>query len=432
MIRQDNLRSYLVKATGGVFILRVTSLALSFALTFLLTRLLSMEDYGIYAWCITWMNVLALFSTFGFDQFVVREVAASISRKEEGFVNVLRSGVSKNVMLFSAVILLIAFVTGYFVIDARQNLIAFIVAVITVPVIALLTVSQSFFRGMKKVFLSTFPDLIIRPVLFLVIIFAVIVTNKNALSPALLLASNLFAFTAAYLFTQISLTKFLPGIPAGNNFKKVRAFSGIYFLALSGAALINNKMDILMLGFLRPELKDVGIYHVAGNLSTLLSFFLLAANTGLAPVISDLYTRQDSARLQKIISKTAQIILLLTVPVFLIFIFFGQFILSLFGPEYQQGYFVLVILSVGQLINVACGSVGYILSMTGNEKLVAVCMWSGALFNIALNLILIPKYGIEGAAIATMAGTIIWNVAMAWLCVRKTGIHSTAAGKIAL
>lgn len=70
--------------------------------------------------------------------------------------------------------------------------------------------------------------------------------------------------------------------------------------------------------------------------------------------------------------------------------------------------------------------------MTGNEKLVAVCMWSGALFNIALNLILIPKYGIEGAAIATMAGTIIWNVAMAWLCVRKTGIHSTAAGKIAL
>lgn len=434
MIRKEYFTNYLFKATGGSFILRVGGLALSFLLTFLLTHWLGPEEYGIYAWCITWMNVLALFSTLGYDTYLVREVSAAIARKETSFVDVLKASTRKNVALFSCVVLVITLTTAFLVIEEKINLLAFSVAILTVPLAAFLTISQSVLRGMKKIIPAGLPELTFRPLIFLLLLFSLLALKEELLTPTTVLLANLVAYLIAFCSSVIFLKRAKVKTETNTNKigKKISFYSGIYFLILSGASLINNKMDILMLGFLRPELKEVGMYHVASNLSALISFFLLAANTALAPVISDLYTRKDRDKLQLMVSRTVRWVFLLTLPSFLIFMFLGKDILSFFGPEYSKAYYALAILSLGQLINVGCGSVGYILSMTGNEKLVAMCMWAGALVNVILNLLLIPAYGLEGAAVATMAGTIIWNVSMAWLCVKKTGIYSTAVGKIAL
>jgi O-antigen/teichoic acid export membrane protein len=71
-------------------------------------------------------------------------------------------------------------------------------------------------------------------------------------------------------------------------------------------------------------------------------------------------------------------------------------------------------LCAGQLINAAMGSVGYLLIMTGHGRDAAASLGVGVAVNIILNALLIPVWGIEGAAFSSAIGQIIWNGILAW------------------
>lgn len=86
-------------------------------------------------------------------------------------------------------------------------------------------------------------------------------------------------------------------------------------------------------------------------------------------------------------------------------------------------------MSVGYLINLSVGPVALSLIMTGHEKITTVGVVSGAVINIVLNFLLIPKWGIEGAAFATSISMIIWNVILVIWLYKKSGINSTVLGK---
>ena len=94
----------------------------------------------------------------------------------------------------------------------------------------------------------------------------------------------------------------------------------------------------------------------------------------------------------------------------ILIIVFGDYILHIFGEEFITGYTVLVILCIGQFINVATGSVGQILAMTNREKLLRKCVVYGTVINLLLNIVLVPNYGMIGAAIATSIAWTITNV----------------------
>ena len=81
----------------------------------------------------------------------------------------------------------------------------------------------------------------------------------------------------------------------------------------------------------------------------------------------------------------------------------SQAILSLFGQDFQAGWSVLVILSLGNLINVGVGPVGYMLTMTGRPGLELLNSWLSGVLHIILNLLRIPRYGAIVAAVATAA-----------------------------
>lgn len=108
-------------------------------------------------------------------------------------------------------------------------------------------------------------------------------------------------------------------------------------------------------------------------------------------------------------------VIALSLPVALGLIVFGKPILAtVFGPEYAAGALALAILCVGQLLNAGFGSVGNILNMTGHERDTVLGVAIGAISNVALNLLLIPPLGIDGAAIAIAMSLLIWN---SWLAI---------------
>ncbi|ETW99971.1 MAG: hypothetical protein ETSY2_39920 [Candidatus Entotheonella gemina] len=167
--------------------------------------------------------------------------------------------------------------------------------------------------------------------------------------------------------------------------------------------------DRLMLGVFSSA-HDVGIFMVATLISQKARFFLQSTNSIFPPVISDLYHQGRIKELVSTYKSVTWIITALTVPLIITFCFMSSEIVFIFGSEYTSASQVMIILSLAQLINVLVGSCGFILVMTGKQKVEAINSWSVALLNIILNYLLIPRYGAAGAAIATGMSIGIINI----------------------
>jgi len=95
---------------------------------------------------------------------------------------------------------------------------------------------------------------------------------------------------------------------------------------------------------------------------------------------------------------------------FVLIVVFSEFVLDIFGNEFEIGKNTLIILAIGQFINAVSGSVGFLLNMTGKQRIFKNIFLIAVIINVVLNFILIPKYGMVGAAIATMISVAVWNI----------------------
>ena len=114
-----------------------------------------------------------------------------------------------------------------------------------------------------------------------------------------------------------------------------------------------------------------------------------------------------------------------TMVVTLFLMVFGGQVLGLFGSEFMAAQWCLTILVLGQLINATTGPGGYLLDLTGHQDRSARVRCGSAVLNLSLNYLLIPKFGIMGAAIATTTTTILDNIIIYILTVKYLGIHAS-------
>jgi len=173
--------------------------------------------------------------------------------------------------------------------------------------------------------------------------------------------------------------------------------------------LVIGQTDLIMLGSMVAT-REVGIYSIALKLAMLTSFILVAVNSIVAPKFSQLYHSGQMDDLRIVAQNSAKLIFFATFPIILVFSFLGTYVLKFFGNDFVEGIYALIFLVLGQFINAASGSVGYFLDMTGNQKLSQKIVMFGAGLNIFLNFILIPRYGINGAAFASMVSIGTWNI----------------------
>jgi O-antigen/teichoic acid export membrane protein len=198
------------------------------------------------------------------------------------------------------------------------------------------------------------------------------------------------------------------------------------FTLLGGAGLLIMQADVLILGLFRPA-EEVGIYRVAVQGAMLVTFGLQAVNAVTPPEFARSYRQGDRDRLQKLASSSALLALLFALPVGLIFIAAGGSILAwVFGSGFAAGHLPLAILTIGQMGNVAAGSVGYLLNMTGHENDTARVMVLACVLNVGLNLALIPPMGATGAAVATALSLAFWNVVLYRLARKRIAINPSA------
>jgi O-antigen/teichoic acid export membrane protein len=197
---------------------------------------------------------------------------------------------------------------------------------------------------------------------------------------------------------------------------------------IAGAQSITANADFLMLGWWQPE-AQVGLYKVAtsGASLTVAGLGVLAMITN--PRFAALFKTQDTRQLARLAAYAAGFGLTAALPVFVVFLFWGGPILSLvFGPSFVGGTAALIILTAGQALSAFFGTCVGLLNMTGHEKHAMRGVLVATVLNVVLNLVLIPRFGIEGAAVATLISTVTWNVLLWWSVRRQLGLDSSVLG----
>jgi O-antigen/teichoic acid export membrane protein len=155
-------------------------------------------------------------------------------------------------------------------------------------------------------------------------------------------------------------------------------------------------------------------------------------NTLFAPVVSELSALSDRAGLQFVVTRTALWTLLSGLAIALPLIVLAEPLLSWFGPEFTQGVTALRVLLIGQVVAAGFGPQMFLITMTGNERVAAALLIGSAILNCLFTLLLIGGMGLTGAAIATTAALIAWNLAMAMFVWWRLGLVPGPMGHFGL
>jgi len=202
--------------------------------------------------------------------------------------------------------------------------------------------------------------------------------------------------------------------------------SALPFMLFGGMILINQKTDLLLLGWLSGAY-SVGIYEVATRGAEIFVFILNAINIASGPTMTTLYMKGEISRLKNLITNCTYIIFTISLFMFLVLFFLGKNLINiLFGIKYIEAYDPMAILCFGQLINAFLGTiVGQLLIMTGHERETTIGISLGAVLNIALCFYLIPLFGLNGAALASAISLTSANILMVFYAKKKLSINTT-------
>jgi O-antigen/teichoic acid export membrane protein len=425
------LKELFIRDATGSLGLGVTFMTLSFLTSIILARWLGENGFGVYTYAMTWSALLGIPATLGFNNLLVREVAIYNSQLAWGLIRGLLQFANAIVFIVSSLMALIAIAIilhwgQYSQLDLLPSL---CLAMISLPLVSLISLRIATMKGLHRVVLGQMPEKLLAPLvfIFLTISCSWFLRNQGNIT-VWVMGLKLISLGITFVVGVVLLVRVLPQeIKQAKPEYKILTWlkDGLPFILLGGLVVINSRIDILMLGAFKGA-GAVGVYAVVSRVTSLIVFGLVIVNSVLSPTFATLYAEGKLEQLQKLVTHSTRLISLLALVMTLGLIALRSPILQLFGADFIHGQTALIILSVGYLVNALTGSVGLLLNMTGHAKFSAATVAFAALINICLNWLLIPKWGVNGAAIATAFSMIVSNVIGAILVRQKLGIKSAA------
>ncbi|WP_456397905.1 flippase [Desulfurobacterium sp.] len=417
-LNSDTHFAELIKGAGTAFGFRILGIVLGYLFTLLVTRTLGAKAWGIFALCLVVLQIASVIGKLGMDTALLRFTAEYTAKKRVDILNDIYRKALKLVAPFSIIVTTIVYslspvlastifekpyLTPYF------HIISFAI----VPFIFLWIHSESI-RGLKKVRqYMLLQQTGLYGIALLVFTAGIYLLGKNVELPIVsyTVATIILSFIA-FLLWKAYLSQCRS--EASYSGKSIFAYRSLLSVSLpmllsSSLALIMGWTDTIMLGMFKTT-EEVGIYNVVLRISMITSITLLAINTIAAPKFAEFWGKEDIKGLAKVTQQSTKLIFWTSFPILLVFLVFPYQILRIFGKEFTAGATALMILTVGQFVNAIVGSVGYILQMTGKEKIFQTVILIGTIINVILNLTLIPKFGIDGAAIASASAICFINI----------------------
>lgn len=420
---------YISHVAGGAainFSGTVARTVILYVYTFMLARMLSADELGEFFLVLIVIDYAALIATVGLATGVTRFVALYFGEgKNDQARNIvwvsLLIGVPIGIIFAIGMVLLAPFLNGLLFHESTTAVAGLRVFAVAIPMLVAAAIFNAATQGMHRMKYQVYSRDLTEQISKLGLSGLVLVMGSGLIG---VIGANVASIAVALSMALVFALKVLP---KGKESKArlsapPRSFIS-YSLPLVFSGLLvtmQTKVDTVLLGYFTTT-ANVGYYGVAIKVSTFAMKINVAFGTVFAPLISDLWNRRKSRDLSLLFKTVARWIFVLSLPIFVVLVVLADPIMGLFGESFVIGGNALAVIAIGQFVNNCTGATGLMILMSGRSKL--------ELFNIslffavdaAICLLLIPRFGIMGAAIANMvsiAGVNVTRALEVWFLMR--------------
>ncbi|WP_308133709.1 flippase [Thiothrix subterranea] len=401
------------KNTSWLFAEKILRMVVGFSVGIWVARYLGPEQFGLFSYAQSFVGLFSAIATLGLDGIVVRELVRDENKQDELISTTFWLKLIGAFSLLAILAIAVNFTSN----DAYTNTLVFIIASATI--FQCFNVIDIYFQAKIMGKYIVYANVIS---LFLSSIIKIILILYNAPLIAFvwttLFDSLIIALGYIYFFSKISTVKTIFG--SAKKDTTVSLLKDSWLMMVAGAAiLIYMKIDQVMIQEMLGS-EQVGQYAAAVRISEAWYFIPMVVASSLFPAVINAKKQSEAlyyARLQRLYDLMVWMAIAVALPM----TFFSDFVIqTLYGEQYNQAGNVLMIhvwAGVFVFLSVANDKWFYIENKAG---LLAIKVTMGAISNIILNYMLIPKYGINGAAIATI---ISYSISVLWSDVAMQSIR---------
>lgn len=404
--------SWLAGGTSLAFAGGWAAYVLALLFNIAVARRLDPSSFGAFTLALTIVLILDNLAPFGMDQTVVRYVAMYRGQGQPRRVRgVVRLGVGVTLLLglvlASALFILAAPVARLF--HAKELAGILRALAFSIPIGA----TADLILGSVQAHTRVTPTILVRsfatPALRILAALVALTFAHTAVSVGI---AYTLAECAALGMAVVAARRVLPGAEVGRPIRpppEVIRFAwplGINRLVSS----VYNKTEVLFLGGLQT-VGSVALFAAARRFTGVAGSVFNAFSMLFTPMASDLYAAKQPEQLATLYKTASRWVFSIGMPIFLVQALFGRWLLSAFGSHFKTANLALIILACGQLLNYATGTAGNMLINIGRSRL-ALANSAGALaLSVVLDLLLITRYGLIGAAIANSVAVAALQIA---------------------
>jgi O-antigen/teichoic acid export membrane protein len=425
-LKDSGDRSIAQKIAGGAFLIRVFSAGLIYLSQILLARWMGSFEFGIYVYAWTVVAVIGDLSDLGFASSAQRFVPEYAKR---GALDLLRGFLSHSRWLavgsasviaaigIFAVNFLAPYLPGYLVLPLS-------LAGATLPFYSLMQMQDGIARAYNWIHVALLPPFVVRHLVMLAIVSAAYLLNFPATAE-----TAVIAVATALMLTVIGQTlvlnrKLARAVPPGPKTYEVKTWFSVSLpiLIVEGFYLLLTNIDIILLQqFRSPD--DVAVYYAAAKTLALISFVHFAVSAAVGHRFSEYHVTKDHDRLRDILTDSIRWTFWASLVMSVVMLAMGKPLLSLFGLRFVDGFHLMLILVAGLMARASVGPIERLLSMLGEQRACAAVYATAFVLNVVLCVVLIPRMGVDGAAVATSTALIVESIMLFVVTKRRLGFH---------
>jgi O-antigen/teichoic acid export membrane protein len=422
--RSDSRLAQLV--AGKVFLVRVANAVLALGTQVLLARWMGRFEFGIYIYVWTWVLMIGALSDVGLSSSARRFIP---EYTELNAPDLLRGFLSGSRWLACGIATAIGGVGALGVTLLAPYLDQFAVvplylACATIPIYGLVQVQAGIAQSYDWPNLALMPFFIIRQLAVAIVMGAAFLLG----APTDAVTAMIVAVVATWAVTigqMVVLDRRLKAkVPQGPKRYEVKTWfaTSLPIFVVEGFYLLLTYVDILALEqFRSPD--EVAVYYAAARLLAIVAFVHFAIAGATTHKFTEYHVSGNKERLASFFRETIRWTFWPSLACCAMILAFGRPLLALFGANFESGYIVMFILSVGMLARAAVGPAERLLNMLGERKHCAAVYATAFAINLVLCVLLIPRIGIEGAAVATSTAIMAESIMLYLVAKRRLGFH---------
>lgn len=426
-------RNMLQTAKGGGFLAAgsLFEFGIRFVIAFLLARVLGAAEYGMYNLAISAAVIVASLSALGMDDGMIRYIAMMVGQRDEkGIWGTLQIGFGIGIvmsLLTGVGLYLLAEPVGLRIFREPDLVPLLRIFSFIIPPLTLSNILVGAARGFKRMDYSALAENVIQFVIRLVLIGILALLGLNVFMASIVFGLSELAATLALIYLlhkQFSFKR--PIREARRDTREIFTFALPFWM--SGLlSKFRKNIQAVLLGTL-DTVAGVGVFAIVSSINLVGRVSYQSIIASVKPFLAELHSQGNIKQMGQLYQTTTRWTLMTNLPIFLIMVLFPEQLLLIFGESFVVGASALAILAYAELANAGTGICGSIIDMTGYTKLKLVNSVVWVLLLSVTNVLLIPPWGVVGAAVATLISTTAINllrVAEVWFLFRLQPYNRT-------